>query len=58
MSSPNISIIALLLSVFFAGAYLRGETAQRREFRAEMKSLKDQHAQTMALVDSMVAREY
>ncbi len=53
MSSPNISIIALLLSVFFAGAYLRGEIAQRREFRAEMKSIKDEHARTMALVDSM-----
>lgn len=53
MSSPNISIIALLLSVFFAGAYLRGEIAQGREFRAEMKSIKEEHARTMALVDSM-----
>ncbi|MBL7804098.1 MAG: hypothetical protein JNL02_10215 [Saprospiraceae bacterium] len=53
MNSPTISLVALLLSVFFAGAYLRGEIAQRREFRNEMKSIQAERERTMALVDSM-----
>ena len=55
MNSPSIGLIALLLSVFFAGSYLRGEISQRREFRAEMNLIKAERDRTMALVDSMNA---
>lgn len=53
MNHPSLGLVALLLSVFFAGSYLRGEISQRREFRAEMNAIKAERDRTMALVDSM-----
>lgn len=55
MNHPTLGLVALLLSVFFAGSYLRGEISQRREFRAEMNAIKADRDRTMALVDSMNA---
>jgi hypothetical protein len=54
MLNPNTSsLIALMLSVFFAGAYLRGEISRKAELKAELRAMKEQQERTMATVDSI-----
>lgn len=53
LNQNTSSLIALLASVFFAGAYLRGEIGRRAEMKAELRSMKEQQERTMALVDSL-----
>ena len=55
MNTNHFSLIALVLSVFFAGAYLRGEISRRQELKAELREIKMQQKQTMARVDSVNA---
>jgi hypothetical protein len=55
MNQNFISIAALLLSVFFAGAYLRGEIGRRAELKAELKEMKELQRQLMIQVDSINA---
>lgn len=53
MNQNTSSLIALLVSVFFAGSYLRGEIGRRAEMKAELRSMKEQQERTMAMVDSL-----
>ncbi len=49
------SLVALLVSVFFAGAYLRGEISRKAELKAELQAIKDQQTRLLATVDSVNA---
>ncbi len=53
MNQGTSSLIALLVSVFFAGSYLRGEISRRAEMKAELRTIKEQQERTMAMVDSL-----
>ncbi len=53
MNHNSFSIIALIASVFFGGAYLRGEISRRSELKAELREIKAEQARTMARVDSV-----
>lgn len=55
MNHNLVSLGALLLSVFFAGAYLRGEISRKAELKAELQSIKDQQMRILATVDSVNA---
>jgi hypothetical protein len=55
MNTNIISLVGLLVSVFFAGSYLRGEIGRRQEMKAELRALKDEQARSMARVDSVNA---
>lgn len=55
MNSNVLSLVGLLVSVFFAGSYLRGEISRRQEMKQELRELQDQQKQTMARVDSVNA---
>jgi hypothetical protein len=55
MNQNTSSLIALLLSVFFTGAYLRGEISRKAELKAELSAMKAQQERTMATVDSLNA---
>lgn len=56
MNPNTFSIIALLASVFFAGAYLRGEISRKQELKNELKAIQEQQERTMAKVDSVNAQ--
>lgn len=55
MNSNTLSLVGLLVSVFFAGSYLRGEIGRRQEMKQELRELKDEQEKTMARVDSVNA---
>jgi hypothetical protein len=53
MNPHAYSLIALLLSCFFAGSYLTGEMSRRREMREKLDELKQLQKETMSRVDSI-----
>ncbi len=41
MNSNYVSLIAMIVAVFFAGAYLRGESARKQEIKREIETIRD-----------------
>ncbi len=52
MSQSTFSIIALLASVFFTGAYLRCEISRRQELKNELRTIQEQQEQIEGLKKS------
>ncbi len=55
MNNNYISLIALVVAVFFSGIYLRGEGARKKEIKRELDLIKDKQAQIIAQVDQINA---
>jgi len=55
MNNNLISVGALILSVFFAGMYIRGEWSRSADLKNQLQEMKDLQAQTKAQVDSINA---
>lgn len=55
MNNNLISVGALVLSVFFAGMYIRGEWSRSQDLKNQLKEMQDLQAQTQAHVDSINA---
>lgn len=53
MNNNVISLIALLLSVFFAGSYLRGEWSNSREMKEELRELRNENKEIKKQVESI-----
>jgi hypothetical protein len=53
MNTNVISLIALLLSVFFAGSYLRGEWSNSREMKEELRELRNENKEIKKQVESI-----
>lgn len=51
MNNNYISLIALVVAVFFSGIYLRGESARKSEIKRELDLIKEKQAQIIAEVD-------
>ncbi|MFK7845981.1 MAG: hypothetical protein AB8G77_11825 [Rhodothermales bacterium] len=50
MNNNYISLIALIVAVFFSGIYLRGEGARKKELKRELDVIRDQQEQIIAQV--------
>ena len=50
MNNNYISLIALIVAVFFSGVYLRGESARKKELKRELDAIRDQQEQIIAQV--------
>ena len=55
MNNNYISLIAMLVSLFFAGAYLRGESVRKKEMKAEIKSIRESQKQIEQSVTAIMA---
>lgn len=53
MESKYIHLIALIVAVFFAGIYLRGEGARKKEIKRELKVIEKRHEEINRLVDEI-----
>lgn len=53
MSNKYISLIAMLVAVFFSGIYLRGEGARKREIKRELDAIRDRQEQIMSQVQEI-----
>ncbi len=53
MNSNYISLIAMLVAVFFSGVYLRGEAARKREVKRELDTIRDRQEEIMAQVEEI-----
>lgn len=56
MSSEHISLIAVIVAVFFAGMYLRGERARKQDIKQEMDEIRAQQDKIIAEVEAISRR--
>ncbi len=52
-AQPIITLLTFGLSLLFVGGYLGGEMSRRRYIKEDIKSLQQEHARTLARIDSM-----
>ncbi len=53
MNNNYISLIAMLVAVFFSGVYLRGESARKQDVKRELDLIREQQDQIIARVDEI-----
>ncbi len=53
MSNNYISLIALVVAVFFSGVYLRGEGARKKEIKRELDQIREQQDRIVAQVNEI-----
>ena len=53
MNSSYISLIAMIVAVFFSGIYLRGESARKQELKRELDVIREQQAQIISQVEEI-----
>ena len=53
MNNNYISLIAVLVSIFFAGAYLRGESVRKKEMKEEIQAIKDRQEEILQSVQQI-----
>jgi hypothetical protein len=53
MNNSHISLVALIVAVFFSGIYLRGESARKQEIKRELNLIRDQQEKIIAQVDEI-----
>ncbi len=53
MNNSYISLIAMIVAVFFSGIYLRGESARKKEIKRELDLIREQQDQIIAHVDEI-----
>ncbi len=53
MDSKYIHLIALILAVFFAGIFLRGESGRKKEIKRAVESIQKRQAEINAIVDEI-----
>ena len=52
-TQPIITLLTFGLSLLFVGGYLGGEMTRRRYIKEDIKSLQQEHARTLARIDSL-----
>ncbi|MDZ4700169.1 MAG: CHAP domain-containing protein [Rhodothermales bacterium] len=53
MGSKHTSLIALIVAVFFAGVYLRGERARKQEIQLELDALRTRQTEINSVLDDI-----
>lgn len=53
MNNNYISLIALIVAVFFSGVYLRGESARKQDIKRELDAIRARQAEIIATVDAI-----
>ncbi|MEM8485566.1 MAG: hypothetical protein AAF564_08440 [Bacteroidota bacterium] len=53
MNNNYISLIAMLVAVFFSGVYLRGEAARKQDVKRELDLIREQQEQIINRVDEI-----
>lgn len=52
-TQPLITLLTFGLSLLFVGGYLGGEMTRRRYIKEDIKALQQEHARTLARIDSL-----
>ena len=55
MNSNYVSLIAMIVAVFFTGAYLRGESARKQEIKREIETIRERQEEILAAVGQINA---
>ncbi len=53
MNNNYISLVAMIVAVFFSGVYLRGESARKQDVKRELDLIREQQEQIIARVDEI-----